>query len=65
MIPEDSEMMSFQQGDFEQGFQRRCEVALQSWKMGDKLLDSQSGPLALSSNASSIDLKDFLSKRGS
>lgn len=61
-------MMSFQQEDLQQSsLQRRCELALQSWKLGDDMLQKpqSGGPLALSSNSSSIDLKDFLARKGS
>ena len=71
-IPEDSEVVAAQQldGGLEGDYQRRAEEAVRSWKMGveskmgDKLTESQTGPLALSSDNSTIDLKDFLSKRG-
>jgi hypothetical protein len=60
----------YQQGDFQQskgGLERCYELALQSWKVGDVLPKPASAngtSLALSSNTSSIDLKDFLSRRG-
>ena len=62
-IPEDGEtMVSHYDDEPQQSYQRRAEIALQSWKVE---IVSQTGPdLALSSTASSIDLKDFLSKRG-
>ena len=66
-IPEHSEIPSFQQGDLQQSvFERRYEIALQSWKMGGAQLKPQSegGPPALSSNSSSIDLKEFVTRRG-
>lgn len=56
-------MVQFQQTDFQGGYSRKADIALQSWKMGDSL-KQESQTLALSSNTSTIDLKEFLSKRG-
>lgn len=50
----------------EQGYQRKADAALMSWRAGDFLTDAQSGgaTLALSSTAADIDLKEFLARRG-
>ena len=70
-IPEDREISEHglqqslyqQQQQQEQGYQRKAEAALHSWKTGDKLMESQPGAQALSSDTSTVDLRDFLSKR--
>lgn len=60
-IPEDREIEQPTDG-LQQG--RKAEAALHSWKTGDKLMESQPGSQTLSSDTSTVDLKDFLSKRG-
>ena len=63
-IPEDEAVLNGQDGEYQ--YQRRAEAALESWKMGGSFVDSQTGgsALALSSTATGIELKEFLSKRG-
>ena len=64
VIPEDSELVL--QDDTTGGAsQRKADTALESWKMGSSLMESQGGSGMLTSvDGSSVDLKDFLSKRG-
>ena len=64
-IPEDNEVFLPPTGELArpEGYERKAEAAILSWRMGDKVAESQSAALALSSDNSTIDLKDFLSKR--
>lgn len=67
MIPEGDEVLLSPQGEPQENYERRAEKAIQSWNMGGgtSSVEPQSGSvLALSSYASSVDLRDFLSKRG-
>ena len=58
--------MVLQEASNEGVYQRKASMALESWKTGASLEESRGrkSSFALSANASSVDLKEFLSKRG-